>query len=217
VNLAHQWRQPLNTAGLVIQKQMMDYDDGVLTSDSFHKTNDSVLQELTELSDTISKFTRVYEDNEFSREANIKNCMEKALDLLKGKSEQYNLHVNSFIVNDFTADISEQHLTDIFTAIIDNIYWISSQKENLKPEITVTARSDNHYSEIRIEDNLGGIPEHILPDIFHPYTTTRFRSRNKGMGLFHIYQIITEIYNGTIVVKNTSKGAEFIIRIPENK
>lgn len=58
---------------------------------------------------------------------------------------------------------------------------------------------------ICITDNAGGIEEEKLSKIFDPFFTTKHQSNGNGtgIGLYMSNQIISKIFNGSILVKNT--------------
>ncbi len=65
---------------------------------------------------------------------------------------------------------------------------------------------------IEISDQSGGIPEHILPDLFEPFTTTK--KKGLGLGLSFVKEIV-EVHNGEIRVENNPGiGVKFVIVLP---
>ena len=84
------------------------------------------------------------------------------------------------------------------------------------PTITVrTAMVANHWVEIAIADNGGGIPESIQKQIFDPFFTTKSVGKGTGMGMSISYQIIVEHHHGEFgCTSEPGEGAEFTIRIP---
>ena len=68
--------------------------------------------------------------------------------------------------------------------------------------------------EITIADNGPGIDKDIMQTLFEPYTTTKNRTNNSGLGLSIVHSIIKEL-NGTIVCNSQpGSGACFIITLP---
>jgi len=68
--------------------------------------------------------------------------------------------------------------------------------------------------EIRVTDNGNGIPENIKDKIFQPFFTTKPTGQGTGLGLSLSYDIITKAHGGSIEVKTTEKGSEFIVKLP---
>ncbi|MCT7956599.1 CHASE domain-containing protein [Laspinema palackyanum] len=68
---------------------------------------------------------------------------------------------------------------------------------------------------IWIEDNGGGIPPDILPNIFNPFFTTKPIGKGTGLGLSISYQIIVEKHLGKLnCFSKLGKGTEFRIQLP---
>jgi len=63
---------------------------------------------------------------------------------------------------------------------------------------------------IEIEDNAGGIPEEVIPDIFKANVTTKEEGKGTGIGLYMSTQI-AEKYGAKLMVKNMNEGACFTI------
>lgn len=81
---------------------------------------------------------------------------------------------------------------------------------------------DDKKIKILLQDNVGGIPDNILPKIFEPYYTTKHQSQGTGLGLYMTYNLIHESMNGSIEANNITyktddkeyQGVEFIITLP---
>jgi signal transduction histidine kinase/HD-like signal output (HDOD) protein len=68
--------------------------------------------------------------------------------------------------------------------------------------------------EIEIADNGPGIDEKVKEKLFEPYTTTKSRTSNSGLGLSIVHSIVKEL-NGKIVCETKQgKGTSFIITLP---
>jgi PAS domain S-box-containing protein len=92
--------------------------------------------------------------------------------------------------------------------------WQKSPDWEPTISITTEVTGDNQVV-IRIEDNAGGMPDHIRQRIFDPFFTTKPVGKGTGLGLSISHKIITENHGGTLLC-NTAEGVgtEFVITIP---
>ena len=67
--------------------------------------------------------------------------------------------------------------------------------------------------EVAIEDSAGGIPEHLLAEVFTRFFTTKDASTGTGLGLA-VCQDIAKDVGGSISVSNTENGARFVLTLP---
>lgn len=116
-------------------------------------------------------------------------------------------------------------LSHVFLNIIANSKDALSDKE-YKRCIEVLVKKSRNNIRINIVDNGGGIDEEILPHIFEPYYTTKYKSSGTGIGLYMSQQIIQKHMNGKIDSKNVyykiqdqnfQKCTLFSITIPRRK
>jgi len=54
----------------------------------------------------------------------------------------------------------------------------------------------------------------VLTTIFDPYTTTYFKQKGKGLGLFMVKTEVENDLKGEISVHNIKNGAKFLIKMP---
>jgi len=78
-------------------------------------------------------------------------------------------------------------------------------------DIIVASRGDEVI--IDIIDSGCGIPEHLLPQIFNPYYTTKGASSGTGMGLYMSKMIVEKEMGGELLAANTTTGAQFTIKL----
>lgn len=65
-----------------------------------------------------------------------------------------------------------------------------------------------------VKDNGPGIPEHVLPNIFHPFYTTKGVGVGTGLGLYISYEIVKK-HNGEIMVETgAGQGTLFRVELP---
>jgi signal transduction histidine kinase len=59
-----------------------------------------------------------------------------------------------------------------------------------------------------------GIPPEVLPNIFHPFFTTKRNSGGTGLGLSISYEIVRK-FQGTMKVESeVGKGTQFTVMLP---
>ncbi|MBC7405446.1 MAG: HAMP domain-containing histidine kinase, partial [Cytophaga sp.] len=70
--------------------------------------------------------------------------------------------------------------------------------------------------EIIVSDNGKGIPEENIGRIFDPFFTTKLGQGGSGLGLNIVYNLITGVLGGSIVVTSQlNQGTRFNITIPK--
>ena len=87
---------------------------------------------------------------------------------------------------------------------------------HLKPYIKVTAKENENYVVLYVEDKGGGVLVEPKWKIFEPYFTTKEDSNGTGIGLYMSKIIVDKNMKGRLRVKNTKDGAKFAIFIPKN-
>lgn len=81
--------------------------------------------------------------------------------------------------------------------------------------MTLDARADGEWVELRFIDDGNGIPPENLPHIFEPFFTTRRGRGGSGLGLHIVFNLVTWQLGGRIACASTpGAGAVFTIRLP---
>jgi signal transduction histidine kinase len=101
-------------------------------------------------------------------------------------------------------------LMQVFVNLLRNaLYAIPS-----RGHIVVRSMLDGAQTVITVEDDGGGIPEEVLPNLFDAFVSTRLDSRGTGLGLTVASGIIQQ-HGGTIVASNRREGgARLRITLP---
>ncbi|MBB5020792.1 PAS domain-containing sensor histidine kinase [Desulfurispira natronophila] len=211
VNLAHQWRQPLNVAGLLIQniEYMLESDelDKAMMQDDLRQA----MEQLQEISRFISELTDLYEEQGRVEEVNVLSVCQQAIGYIEPAWQ-----AESEIIVDIAPNISLQavpaDLVELFMELVQNAITVAANRNRIP--VTVEIRATDLAKtgiEIRCTDNAGGIDNNIISNIFDPYVTSEFKHRGKGMGLYHLQTLVKRRYDGTIQAVNTEEGAQFIV------
>lgn len=75
--------------------------------------------------------------------------------------------------------------------------------------------ADHTRLELHFSDNGAGIAPDVLSRLFEPFMSTRRREGGSGLGLFIVYNIVTQDLGGSIHCESTlGKGTHFFIQFP---
>ena len=202
-NIAHQWRQPLGAITMIIQSFQTKMSLGKLTPDFVdEKVNDALLL-AKNMSITLDDFKNFFSPNKIKSEFSIKNCIEHSIELSKYLLIQENIEVKLTIRKDVKINSYYNELSHVFLNIISNSKdALCSNVDKNDRIIKIIVNKFKNHLVVNMVDNGGGIPQDILPKIFEPYYTTKYKSAGTGIGLYMSKQIIEKHMNGEISCKN---------------
>ena len=214
-NIAHQWRQPLNALGLVFQNLKFSYEMGDLNDETMNRTMNKAEMLTNNMSKTIDDFRNFFKPNKEKEYFDINKSVLSAIDLVESTFEFYNIKIEKYFQEE---KIELYGFPSEFSQVILNI--ISNAKDALlankieNPLVKIQTKIKDNKVYISIQDNAIGIDEKIINKIFEPYFTTKDQVQGTGIGLYMSKIIVEKNMNGEIYVKNTNKGAKFIIKFP---
>jgi DNA-binding response OmpR family regulator len=216
-NIAHHWRQPLSVISANASGAMIERKLGTETEEKFTDHMDNIIKFANLLSNTIEDFKMLFSNVLIKEELVFEMFFSDIIDDYQQYITRNEITVVKNIeVGTMTTYVSE--LRQIVSFLFNNI--AEHAKEN--KFIFIDVRDMHTHIDVIIKDSGGGAPEDILDNLFEPYFTTEHQSFGKGLGLYIVYQIIAEEFNGKIEAKNLSyshqgefyKGLEFTISLP---
>ncbi|MDN5087789.1 sensor histidine kinase [Aliarcobacter butzleri] len=217
-NIAHQWRQPLNALGLILQNLKFSYEIGELDEKMIDKSVKKATMLTENMSKTIDDFRNFFRPNKAKENFKINEGITKAVELIESTFE----HNNIKLEKDFaSSEIEFFGFANEFSQVILNLLTnakdavLENKIEN--PLIIIQTKIDDEYIYISIKDNGLGIKDEIINKIFEPYFTTKDEGKGTGIGLYMSKIIIENNMNGKIEVKNEQNGANVIIKLPIKK
>lgn len=216
INIAHNWRQPLNGIAAILQDIEDEYDYGGLSKEYLQNQVKTIMDELSRLSHIISSFKDVYCPKETAKQGfNLSMSIRKSIYLLDGQIKRDNISVITEIVDDVIVKGNVESMSRAIIKIITNSMDIFKKRkiDNRKIKISLKKNESGTKALLCISDNGGGVGKEIINRIFDPYFTTNYRSREKGLGLYMVKTIIEKEMEGTLLVKNDDVGAVFIMEI----
>jgi signal transduction histidine kinase len=215
INIAHQWRQPLNLISTIISTIKLEKDLGIVNEENQKNQLANVLEKTLYLSNTIDSFNEFIRKDSNKKSFSLHDCIDSTLTVLDSTLEYEEIEVvKKFYDEESKINGDETKFSQVLLNIINNAKDIFiSRNINHKWLNIKTYRKNNHIM-ISIEDNAGGIDKNVIDKIFDIYFTTKHQSQGTGLGLYISYGIIQKYFNGKLYVENNNSGAKFIIELP---
>ncbi|MBF0345828.1 MAG: response regulator [Nitrospirae bacterium] len=234
VAISHQWRQPLNIIGLLIQDLEEAYEFGEIDDNYIKSMSRESMAQLTFMSNTISDFTNFFKPMKEQVFFDIKEAIDDVISLIQLQLENLQVCIKSsiltdsslknepsndeFICNGFIIKGYPGEFQQVILNMINNSRDAIMRKRQSgefgtsnRDEIDVLLYKEHKKNVIKIKDNGPGIPEDIIDRIFEPYFTTR--EEGIGIGLYMSKIIIENHMGGRLYAENTGNGAMFTIEL----
>ena len=212
--IAHQWRQPLNSLGLLIQDLKDAQEFGELDENYLDGTVSSTMQIVQQMSETIDDFRNFFMQDKEKRSFSVREIIDGVTTVIGAslKNNQVELVVET------------QEPMEIYGYYHEYMQVVLNIVNNAKDALKRSARKDKRIriewmktaegrSRLIITDNGGGIPADILPKIYDPYFTTKDQGHGTGVGLYMSKMIVERHMNGTLKEENVEGGVRFIIEV----
>jgi signal transduction histidine kinase len=212
-NIAHQWRQPLNTLGLIVQRLPHFYDAGKFDRDFLVTNTKEAMNHIRHMSATIDDFRDFFRPDRERIIFNINNAVNQAISLIETGFKAQNIELQTLIEGDPTVDGYPSRFAQVILNILFNSRDALLERGKDKGLIRIESRREGERVVLTIRDNAGGIPDDILDKVFDPYFTTKGPDRGTGIGLFMAKSIIENSMGGSITARNCDEGAEFRIEV----
>ncbi len=211
-NVAHQWRQPLNTLNIIFENILDEYKSRDLTEAALDHWVSDGNRLIRKMSDTIDDFRTFFQPDSRMIFFPLHEALNETLLLLEASLENDRISVTVHA----DEEVRVMGYPNEFSHVLLNI--ISNAQDAIRGNgikdglIEVYIQHDfSKRSVMMIYNNGGRIDEQILPRIFDPYFTTK--ERGIGVGLYMSRKIMEHMH-GSLSAKNTKEGVEFQIVVP---
>lgn len=222
-NIAHQWRQPLGSISIIIQSFRTKQKLNKLTDEFVEQKTKDALLLAQNMSNTLDDFKNFFDPNREKGKFFIEDCLDNSIELSKYLLSKENIKIELNIKQNIELNSYYNELSHVLLNIISNSIDALAQS-NIKKDrvVKINTKSYKKYLIINILDNGGGVPKDVLPKIFEPYFTTKYKSAGTGIGLYMTKMIIDKHLKGEISCKNIKQKynnieyifTSFIIKIP---
>jgi len=212
-NIAHQWRQPLNTLGLFTQRIGAFYGTPSFNKEFLDTSIAKSMEIIQYMSRTIDDFRSFFSTEREKSDFRVDEAVNKALSLVEANFKEHRIHVERIGDEPVVLYGFPNEYAQVLLNILINAKDALDKQDVKDPRVTVAIGSENGISVVTITDNAGGIPADIIDKVFDPYFSTKGPQQGSGVGLFMSKNIIETSMGGRLSVRNTDVGAEFRIEV----
>ena len=211
-NIIHQWRQPLNNLGLLIQNVSFEQEEDSQNSQMYLDKAMHLILYMAETAEVFRSFLKpVLEKTEFSLNDAIGRTLLLFNTMYSGESigleyvkprERISTVGNS---NEFCQAVLN---------VLNNARDVLLERNVPEPRIMLELGSYEGEAVVVVSDNGGGIAEEAFEQLFDVYFTTKSSDEGTGIGLCITKTIIEDRMGGKVSFCNSGSGAEFRLAVP---
>lgn len=211
-NIAHQWRQPLNSLMLLISNVQDDFRFKTMTEDSLQHDVTTARRLIDRMSSTIDDFRDFFRPDREAADFDVAQTVSEAVFIVDATLKNNRIQLSQELAKGLTATGFPNQFAQSVLNVLMNAKEaiVNRQVEEGHIQLRLTREKDD--AVLAVEDNGGGIPGDVLPKIFDPYFTTK--EQGSGIGLYMVKTIVEKNMGGHVEAANTDKGARFTLRIP---
>ncbi len=215
-NIAHQWRQPLNALGLVVQNIHFSYQLDDLNDKFMDKSVNKANMLIDNMSKTIDDFRNFFKPNKVKELFNLNDSIDKSVNLLNAAFNHNQIEIiKKFDKKDIFIEGYLNEFSQVIVNVLNNAKDAFSESTVSNAKIIVSTYEKDSFAFVEIIDNATGIDDESIEKVFDPYFTTKEEGQGIGIGLYMSKTIIEKNMNSKLFVYNNKlNGATFVIQIP---
>jgi len=212
-NIAHQWRQPLNSLALLVQQAPLFFSMRPVDQGFLEENSKKSMALIGHMSQTIDDFRNFFRPDKEKIDFHVKQEITKTLSLMEGTLQGQRINVEVHAEGSPTIHGYPNEFSQALINVVNNARDALTEQGISDPRILIAISQHGERTVVTITDNAGGIPEEVIGKIFTPYFTTKGPQKGTGVGLFMSKTIIEKNMGGLLTVRNVPGGAEFKMEI----
>ncbi|NOZ90325.1 MAG: GHKL domain-containing protein [Epsilonproteobacteria bacterium] len=214
-NIAHQWRQPLNSVSWILNdiqfKIELGKEDEIDIKDVTEKINNSIQF----MSNTIDDFRKFVDKSDMAQTFNLKKTIESTIKIVEDTFKQLDIKVTLDCDESITYKGYENDIKHTIMNLINNARDAFEEKGIKNGKISIRVYHEKDELIITVQDNAGGIPKPILKNIFEPYFTTKHKTKGTGLGLYMSKNMIDRVHGTIEAFSILNQKTTFVIKLPD--
>jgi len=209
-NIAHQWRQPLNTVNLILQNIKDDYRHGELNGETLGRSVELGNRVIQGMSQTIDDFRNFFRPDKEKKPFQIRKALDNALALAGAAFQSHSVEVEG--EEEMEVLGFENEYIQVLLNILNNAKEAIAARHIANGRISIRLARSGGEARVTVSDNGGGIAAEAMERIFDPYFSTK--PLGTGIGLYMSKMIIEQNMGGQLHARNIPDGAEFTLTLP---
>lgn len=218
-NIAHQWKQPLNSISLIAQNLKSYSLKNEEEQENYERYLGMLNTQVQFMAKTIDEFREFFKPNKEKTCFKVYEVLEETLKLFYSKVDRemnVKLHKSKGFEK-VQICASKNEFQQIIIVLIENamdaIRVKLSREEIKKGKIEIVCEKEEElpFCNIKVRDNGGGVNKELHDKVFEAYFTTK--EHGSGIGLPMVNMILEQMA-GKVSFVNNKDGAEFRIQIP---
>lgn len=214
--IAHQWRQPISTIAMIVNKVLLDIALGKVDTHVLKHEMENINKQTHYLANTIENFRNFFKPNQAKQTIELKVFFEALKDLLQAVLSHHAITLVINIENVERITVYKNELLQVLINLINNAKdaIVSQALHQGIISVNVFAYEKEKKVIFEIHDNAGGIPLEIIDKIGTQYFTTKTEKEGTGLGIYMSKMILEKHLQGTLSWSNKDEGASFYVQIP---
>lgn len=216
-SIAHQWRQPLNGLGIIVQGLRHFSNLQTINKELLFEIETEIMEKVTYMTQTIDDFSNFFRISKNKESFNLLKNINDAIRLIDAQLKINNVKTKIDIKDNTSLEIIgfPNEFRQVIMNLVHNAMMAILSVEKNDGLIKLDIYNNKNTTIISIKDNGSGIKKEHMDKIFDPYFTTR--EKGSGIGLYMSKMIIEHHMKGSLSAKNHENGTEFIITLNKEK
>lgn len=209
--IAHQWRQPLGSLGLILQNLRFDSRDGALDQAMLEDYLDRAQRMIEVMASTIDDFRLFFMPNAVAKDFSLLATIRKCADLMEASLKTQGIEL-SVCGDDVVVHGRENEFLHVMVNLVVNAKEAMVERQVACGRIQIGLGQDGDEAWICLSDNAGGIAADVIERIFDLHFTTK--PGGSGIGLYLTRTIVEQHLGGRVWAENWHEGVRFTLRLP---
>jgi two-component system NtrC family sensor kinase len=213
--VAHELNNPINN--IMITACMLIEDYQTLSDAERLEMAHDLLNQAERARKTVRNLLEFARESEIETELlQIEDLVEATLQLAHNRIKFTNVKIERHYAADLPPIYGDrQQLNQVFLNIIFNA--LDAMPEGGTLAISTSHAKEKDFIAVDFSDTGGGIPEHVLPNVFDPFFTSKPMGKGTGLGLSVSLGIVQKHGGEIRVDSQVGKGSTFTIFLPKAK